>query len=109
MMMDPSSMTLYALFLLIINGGIQWIRELKRGNNKEGNGKMLKEIKENIGEFNDKIEQVENAVRKSIVKIAEINTAIKAQKTQCKQTVDRFDKTISDQNEHIIELAGRKR
>ena len=94
-----SNTALFALGLLIINGGLQWIRELKKGNN---NGKHLEEIKESIGNVDTKVGETK-------IEIAKVSTAVNAQKTQCATTVKRFDKAISDQGQQIINLAGRKR
>ncbi len=93
--MEVGTTTLFALAVLIINGGIQWIRELRKGN---GNGKDLKEIK-------DKIDCVDKKVGETKLKMAEVKTAVGAQKTQCAATVKRFDKTIADQNKELIALA----
>ena len=100
--MEVGTTTLFALAVLIINGGIQWIRELRKGN---GNGKDLKEIK-------DKIDCVDKKVGETKLKMVEVKTAVGAQKTQCAATVKRFDRVISDQNKELISLAkesGRKR
>ena len=93
--MEVGTTTLFALAVLIINGGIQWIRELRKGN---GNGKDLKEIK-------DKIDCVDKKVGETKLKMVEVKTAVGAQKTQCAATVKRFDKTIADQNKELIALA----
>ena len=108
-MIDPNSMTLYALLLLIINGGIQWIRELKRNGGKNNNGKALKAINDKITAGNKKMDGIVGKIGQTNIEMAGIRTAMSSQKEQCKQTVERFDKTISDQNEHIIKLAGRGR
>ncbi len=100
--MEVGNTTLFALTVLIINGGIQWIRELRKGN---GNGKDLKEIK-------DKLDCVDKKVGETKLKMVEVKTAVGAQKTQCAATVKRFDKTIADQNKELIALAkngGRRR
>jgi len=99
MAVELGNATLFALAILVINGGLQWIRELKKGNN---NGKHLKEIKESIG-------KVDTKVGKTNVELAKISTAVNSQKTQCATTVKRFDEAISKQNQQIINLAGRKR
>ena len=94
----------YALILLVINGGALWIRELRKGKITNGNGKQLSEIIEKIG-------LVDKKVGETKLKIVEINTAVGEQKTQCTLTVKRFDKAISDQNKELISLAknGRRR
>ncbi len=101
-----SNTALFALALLIINGGLQWIRELKKGNN---NGKHHKEIKRSVGMVEKKVDRLDGKIGETTVMIAEINTAVDAQKTQCAATVKRFDTAISEQNQEIIRLAGRKR
>ncbi|GAG08000.1 unnamed protein product, partial [marine sediment metagenome] len=55
-----------------------------------------------------KMEGIDDKVGETIVKIAEIKTAVNSQKSQCRQTVNRFDKTIGEQNQTLIDLAGRK-
>ena len=93
--MDGSSITLYALIILVVNGGVQWIREWKKYRVWRLNGADLKEIK-------TKLDCVDK-------KVGETKVAVDAQKDQCVNTVNRFDKAISDQNRTLISLAGRKR
>ena len=96
---DP---TLYALILLIINGGLQWIRELRKGRLTSGNGKDLTEIKADIKSFDKKVDILGQ-------KMVGVKTAVESQGTQCSATIKRFDKAIGDQNQTLINLAGRKR
>ena len=58
---------------------------------------------------NDKVEDIDEKVGETIVKIAAIKTAVSAQKTQCAATIKRFDRTIGDQNKELIRLSGRER
>ena len=102
MLMNTGVITDYGLILLIISGGLQWIREWKKGGAEKKNGNALKNINENIS-------NLQNTVGKTNIKMAQIKTAVNAQKTQCEQTVGRFDKTIREQNQEIIKLAGRRR
>ena len=92
--MEANPMTI-GIILLIINGGVQWIRELRKPQPWKKNGFALKEIKQKL-----------DCVDK---KVGETKVAVDAQKEQCVNTVTRFDKTISDQNRELIKLAGRKR
>ena len=96
---DP---TLFALILLIINGGALWIRELRKGRITSGNGKDLTEIKADIKSVDRKVDGFG-------LKMVEIKTAVEGQKTNCATTIQRFDKAIGDQNQTLINLAGRKR
>lgn len=107
--MEVADPTLYAVILLIINGGLQWIRELRKGRLTSGNGKDLKEIKESINLFDGKLTAIDSKVGETTVKIAEVKTAVNLQKSQCSATIQRFDKAIGDQNQTLINLAGRKR
>lgn len=100
--MEVGNTTLYALVLLIINGGALWIRELRKGKITNGNGKALEEIKE-------KIDCMDKNVGETKGKIIEVKTVVNEQKTQCKRTVDRFDKAITNQGNRLLDLAGRKR
>lgn len=108
--MEPQ--TLGAIFgggVIIANVLLFWIREWRKHQTWKTNGNDLKEIKEDVKLNNDKMEGIDEKVDDTMVKIAEIKTAVNAQKSQCKQTVNRFDKAISDQNQQIINLSGRKR
>ena len=99
---DP---TLFALILLIINGGLQWIRELRKGKLTSGNGKDLTEIKTDIKSVDRKVDSFG-------LKMVEIKTAVDGQKTNCATTIKRFDQAISNQNKELMSLAknsGRKR
>lgn len=106
--MEVGNTTLYALALLIINGGIQWIRELRKGKNENGNGKHLEEIKETIGLCDGKLTAIDQKVGETNIQVAKIKTAVSSQKTQCAATVKRFDKTIADQNKELISLAKER-
>ncbi len=96
--MEGFSPTLYALALLIINGGVQWIRELRKGRITNGNGKQLEDIKESLTTIGDKVGETN-------IHLASVKTAVGSQKTQCAATVKRFDQAISDQNKELISLA----
>ena len=92
------------IVLLIINGGIQWIRELKKKPPRD-NGKELQGIKEGIGECAEKLIAIDK-------KVGETKVLVREQKGHCTKTVTRFDKDISDQGQTIIDLAknsGRRR
>ena len=92
--MDANPMTI-GIILLVINGGVQWIREWRRSSTLKANGKDLKEIKEKL-----------DCVDK---KVGETKVAVDGQKEQCVNTVNRFDEAIRGQYQEIIKLAGRKR
>ncbi len=107
--MEVGTTTLFALAVLIINGGIQWIREIRKGN---GNGKDLKAIKKSISNFDTKLTSIDGKTGETNIQVAQVKTVVSAQKTQCAATVKRFDKTIADQNKELIALAkngGRRR
>ncbi|MCK4823666.1 hypothetical protein KA005_48385 [bacterium] len=108
--MEPQTVaTLGGGLIVMANVLLFWIREWKKHQTWKANGNDLKLIKDDVKSTNDKIEGIDDKVGETIVKIAEIKTAVNAQKSQCKQTVNRFDKAISDQNQQIINLTGRKR
>lgn len=110
--MEVGNVTLYALIILIINGGVQWIREARRGKVTNGNGKHLEEIKETMALCDGKLTAINEKVGQTNIQVAKIKTAVGGQKTQCVATIKRFDKTIGDQNKELISLAkeqGRKR
>ncbi len=110
--MEVGNTTLYALVLLIINGGALWIREVRKGKITNGNGKHLEEIKETIDKFDGKLTTIDGKVGETNIQIGKIKTVVNSQKTQCAATVKRFDQTIGDQNKELISLAkeqGRRR
>lgn len=92
--MEANPMTI-GVILLVINGGVQWIREWRKNSALKANGADLKEIKEKL----DRVDK----------KVGETKVAVDAQKEQCVNTVDRFDEAIRGQYQEIIKLAGRKR
>ena len=94
--------------LVLANVILFWAREYKKHKTWSKNGRQLTEIKESVETVNGKIEIVDEKVGETNIKVAEIKTAVNAQKSQCKQTVNRFDKAISDQGQQIVDLAGRK-
>lgn len=103
--MEAGSITLYALIALIISGVLSWIREWQKHKTWSKNGDDLKEIKKDVKDSHTKIDAVDDKVGKTNIKIAEVKTAVNAQKTQCASTVKRFDKAISDQGKQILDLA----
>lgn len=103
--MEIGNPTLFALVLLIINGGALWIREWRKHRTWAKNGDDLKEIKGQVKTIDEKVDCIDK-------KVGETKVAVDDQKTQCAATVTRFDKAISDQNRTMISLAkntGRKR
>lgn len=103
--MEIGNITIYALITLIISGVLQWIREWKKHATWSKNGEDLKEIKEDVKTVNGKVEDIDEKVGKVREKMAEVKTAVTTQVKHCKQTVERFDKTIADQNKELISLA----
>ncbi len=107
--MEPQTIVAIGGGLVVIaNVLLFWVREWKKHQTWKTNGKDLKEIKEDVKSNNTKIEGVDDKVGQVTVKIAEVKTAVSSQTKHCKQTVQRFDKTIGDQNQAIIDLAGKK-
>ena len=97
-----------AIFVLA-NVLLFWVREWLKHKTWSKNGNDLTEIKADVKSTNDKIDCLDRKVGETKGKIIEVKTVVKEQKAQCKQTVTRFDKAISDQNQQIINLTGRKR
>ncbi len=95
------------LFLLA-NVLLFWIREWRKHQTWNKNGRHLTEIKESVETVNGKIEVVDEKVGKTNIEVAKIKTAVNAQKRQCESTISRFDKTIGEQNQTLIDLASRK-
>ena len=108
MAIELGNATLFALILLIINGGLQWIRELRKGTLWNTNGKDLKEIKDTMGLCETKLQAIAGKVGETNVKIAEVKVSVDSQKEQCGKTVDRFDAAITNQYDHLIKLAKKK-
>lgn len=108
--MEPSTGAAIAGAIFVLaNVLLFWVREWLKHKTWSKNGDHLKEIKDDVKSTNDKVDCIDEKVGKTNVKLAEIKTAVNAQKTQCKQTVERFDETISKQNSEIIRLSGRRR
>jgi hypothetical protein len=108
MAIELGTVTAYGLIALIINGVALWIREWRKHRTWNTNGDDLKEIKEDVKTTNGKVDCIDKKVGETKIKIAEIKTAVNAQKTQCAVTVERFDKTITGQGKEIIKLAWKK-
>jgi len=90
---------------VVANTAVFWIREWRKHHTWNKNGIVLMEI-------TNSVKRVDEKVGETKVKIAEVKTAVDAQKTQCAATVKRFDKAISDQNLIVVGLAknsGKKR
>ncbi|KKL75090.1 hypothetical protein LCGC14_2058340 [marine sediment metagenome] len=103
-----SNVTLYGLIALIINGVFLWIREWRKHRTWSANGKDLKEIKEDVKDTNEKIDGIEGTVGETQIKVAEIKVAVGTQARHCKQTVERFDKAITNQGNQLIDIAKGK-
>ncbi len=77
-----------------------WYREWRKHKTWSANGKALDEIKVSI-------EAIDVKVGKTTIKMTQIGTTVTEQKQQCERTVNRFDKTIGEQNQTLIDLAGK--
>ena len=107
--MDPQAAGVIGGGLLIIaNVSLFWIREWLKQKALNKNGKDLKVIKDDVKSINGKIGCLDDKMVKSKIQLAEIKTAVNAQKSNCTATIKRFDKVLGDQNQSIIDLAGRK-
>lgn len=112
--MEPvTTKTIIAVVIFVVVNTLGfWVREWLKHRTWNKNGNALKDIKTDIKSTHTKIDCVDEKMAETNVKIAEIKTAVNAQKTQCAATVKRFDNTISDQGQQIIDLAknsGKKR
>lgn len=108
--MEPqTSAAIAGAIFVLANVLLFWVREWYKHKTWSKNGNHLKEIKNDVKSTNDKVDCIDKKVGETKIKIGEIKTAVSAQKTQCATTIKRFDKAIGDQNQHIIDLAGRKR
>jgi len=95
--------------IVLANVLLFWIREWQKHRTWKKNGRDLKMIKDDVKSTDEKVDCIDKKVGETKVKIAEIKTAVNAQKSQCAATIKRFDKAIGDQNQTLIDLAGRKR
>lgn len=109
MAIELGTVTLYGLIALIINGVLMWIREWRKHATWSANGDDLKEIKEDVKTTNGKIDCIDGKVGETKVVIAEVKGIVTTQSKHCKQTVERFDKAIGDQNKELISLAKRRK
>lgn len=108
--MEPQTGAVIAGAIIVLaNVLLFWIREWRKHKTWKKNGNDLKVIKDDVKSTNEKVECIDEKVGKTIVKMAEIKTAVNAQKSQCATTITRFDKAIGDQNQTLIDLAGRRR
>lgn len=96
-----------AIFVLA-NVIIFWVREWLKNRTWRTNGRDLKEIKEDVKSNNEKLDKVDQKIGETKIKVAEIKTAVNAQARHCKQTVSRFDETMTNQGKEIIKLAWKK-
>ena len=107
--MEPQTGTAIAGAIFVLaNVLLFWIREWYKHKTWSKNGNDLKEIKTDVKDTNDKVDGIEGTVGETKLKVAEIKIAVSTQARHCKQTVNRFDETIRDQNQSIIDLAGKK-
>ena len=107
--MEPqTSAAIAGAIFVLANVLLFWVREWYKHKTWSKNGNALREIKGDVKSTTDKVDCIDKKVGETNVTIAKIKTAVSAQKTQCATTIKRFDKAIGDQNQHIIDLAGRK-
>ncbi len=107
--MEPASIgALSGGLFVLANVLLFWVREWLKQKALNANGKDLKVIRDDLKTNNTKIDTIDGKVGDNLVAIAQVKTAVNSQVRQCKQTVTRFDETIRDQNQSIIELSGRK-
>lgn len=100
--MEPGMTLTGGIIALIINGGLLWLRELRKHKTWTKNGDDLKEIKGQMSEVAKKLDCVDK-------KVGETKVVMDGQIAQCTKTVSRFDGAIRDQGRELIKLAGRKR
>ncbi len=84
-----------------------WYREWKKHKTWARNGKALDEIKVSVDNVNGKVEEIDDTVGTNTVKLTEIGTTVKEQKSQCTKTVKRFDQAMNTQAGQILDLAKR--
>lgn len=108
-MTPQAGATIAGAIFVLANVLLFWIREWLKQKVLNKNGNDLKEIKGDVKSTNDKVDCIDEKVGETNIAIAKIKTAVNAQKTQCASTIKRFDKAIGDQNQTIIDLAGRRR
>ena len=93
-----------AIFVLA-NVLLFWIREWYKHKTWSKNGSDLKEIKDDVKLTNGKVNCIDKKMGQTNIKIAEVKTVVDAQGKQCRNTVNRFDRVISEHNKTIINLA----
>ena len=84
-----------------------WFREWLKHRTWNKNGKALDEIKVSIETVNGKVEEIDDKVGEQTVKLTQIGTTVKEQKSQCGKTVKRFDEAMQTQAGQILDLAKR--
>lgn len=108
--MEPITTTaIGGIILLVINGGVQWIREWKKSKVSKTNGDDLHEIKEDVSEVKGDVKEMKETVNKTDLNLAKVEQSVKDQKVQCGKTVTRFDEAIRDQGKEILKIAGGSR
>ena len=85
-----------------------WFREWLKHRTWNKNGKALDEIKVSINTVNGKVEAIDDKVGEQTVKMTQIATTVKEQKSQCTKTVSRFDEAMQTQAGQILDLAKRE-
>ena len=107
--MEPQTGTAIAGAIFVLaNILLFWVREWLKHKTWNKNGKDLTEIKGDIKVCADKLTCMDGKMNETTVTIAEVKTAVNAQKEQCGKTVDRFDAAINNQYDHLIKLAKKK-
>ena len=107
--MEPQTGTAIAGAIFVLaNVLLFWIREWYKHKTWSKNGNDLKEIKADVKDTNDKVDGIEGTVGETKLKVAEIKVAVSTQARHCKQTVERFDKAITNQGNQLVDIAKGK-
>lgn len=107
--MEPqTSVAIGSGLFVLANVLLFWIREWRKHRTWSANGSDLKEIKEDVKDTNEKIDGIEGTVGETKIKVAEIKVAVSTQAKHCKNTVERFDKAITNQGNQLIDIAKGK-
>ncbi len=107
-MEQQTGVAIAGAIVILANMIIFWVREWAKHKTWSSNGKDLKEIKEDVKVTNEKIDGIEGTVGETQIKVAEIKVAVGTQARHCKQTVERFDKAITNQGNQLIDIAKGK-
>jgi len=112
-----------ALILLVINGGVQWIREWKKHRSWRDNGGHLKDIKQkvdvlvtsasantaNITNLTNSIANLHNLGEKRFEVLGKIDRQVGAQAARCQEITDNFRGQLRNHGKKLNGLASRRR